>query len=172
MDGYSAVVLLFFGYVVGQITFFAIPYLPIAVLTGASAVALAAVLLWHWTQFSVEYRLSTWQEGLRNYASYFLVFLVFLLSYGYYVFSRNGGTVAAIAQQAQSASRNALNRSSRAIAEVFQPAPLATEPAVSSIFRQNTSRITNANTNSAKNAGGILPSFSFNASPKPAPAGF
>lgn len=171
MDGYSAVVLLFFGYVVGQITFFAVPYLPIAVLTGASAVTLAAVLLWHWTQFSVEYRLSTWQEGLRNYASYFLIFLVMLLSYGFYVFSRNGGSVAAVAQQAQSASRNALNRSSRAIAQVFQ----AAEPSPSStmsIFGQNTNRNTNAGANAAKNAGGILPSFSFNASPKPAPTGF
>ena len=170
MDGYSAVVLLFFGYVVGQITFFAVPYLPIAVLTGASAVALAAVLLWHWTQFSVEYRLSTWQEGLRNYASYFLVFLVILLSYGYYVFSRNGGSVAAVAQQAQSASRNALNKSSRAIAQVFQPAPEPSPPAGLSIFRQNTNR--NSGKNAGANTGGILPSFSFNASPKPAPTGF
>lgn len=170
MDGYSAVVLLFFGYVVGQITFFAVPYLPVAILTGASAVALAAVLLWHWTQFSVEYRLSTWQEGLRNYASYFFVFLVILLSYGFYVFSRNGGSVAAVAQQAQSASRNALNRSSRAIAQVFQPAE-PSPPSSLSIFRQNTNRNTNA-ANAAKNAGGILPSFSFNASPKPAPTGF
>ena len=171
MDGYSAVILLFFGYVVGQITFFAVPYFPVAILTAASAVTLAAVLLWHWTQFSVEYRLSTWQEGLRNYASYFLVFLVMLLSYGYYVFSRSGGSVAAISQQAQSASRNALNRSSRAIAQVFQPA----EPSAlstMSIFGQNTNKGANAGANAANNAGGILPSFSFNASPKPAPTGF
>lgn len=171
MDGYSAVVLLFFGYVVGQITFFAVPYLPVAILTAASAVTLAALLLWHWTQFSVEYRLSTWQEGLRNYASYFLVFLVMLLSYGYYVFSRNGGTVAAVSQQAQSASRNALNRSSRAIAQVFQPAEPSALSAMS-IFGQNTNKNSNAGANAANNAGGILPSFSFNASPKPAPTGF
>ena len=125
MDGYSTTVFLFLACIVGSITYALVPSLPITILAAASSVVLAAILWWHWTQFSVEYRMSTWQEGLRNYASYFLVFLVMVLTYGYYVFSRSGGSLAEVAQKAQTtmrnAGRNALNRSSRAIAEITAP---------------------------------------------------
>ncbi len=156
MDGYSAAVFIFLAYVVGQITYFVIPSVPIMILAAASSVAFSAILLWHWTQFSVEYRTSTWQEGLRNYASYFLVFLVVLLSYGFYVFSANGGSLTEVAQKAQTNIRNtgrdALNSSSRilsSISEAIQPTP---------------------KTNTNVNAGGIFPSFSSGSPPTPSPA--
>ena len=122
MDGYSTTIFIFLALIVGQITYFIVPSLPISILAAVSAVAIAAVLLWHWTQFSVEYRLSTWQEGLRNYASYILVFIVIILSYGYYVFSTSGGSLAAVAQQTQAtirnAGRNAMNKSSRVLSSI------------------------------------------------------
>ena len=148
MDGYSTAVFIFLAYVVGQLTFFLVPSFPVSILAAASTVALAGILFWHWTQFSVEYRMSTWQEGLRNYASYFLVFTVVLLSYGFYVFSANGGSVTEVMQKAQTTvrnvSRNALNRSSRALNSVSESLN-PPEP--------------------AKNVSSILPSFSLNLPP-------
>jgi len=148
MDGYSTAVFIFLAYVVGQLTFFLVPSFPVSILAASSAVALVAILYWHWTQFSVEYRMSTWQEGLRNYASYFLIFIVILLSYGFYVFSANGGSVSEVLQKAQTTvrnvSRNTLNRSSRALNSVSESLN-PSEP--------------------SKNVSTILPSFSLNAPP-------
>ena len=101
--------LLFIAALTALIAYLILPYVPVTLLTTVAAVALAVGVWWHWTQFAIDYRLSTWQEGLRNYASYAILFVVILLSYGFYVFvwQSNGGSVAAAVQQAQSAVRNA-----------------------------------------------------------------
>ncbi len=131
MNGYFTTVFLFLAVIVGAVTYFVVPSVPITILAASSAVSLAAVLYWHWTQFSIEYRLSTWQDGLRNYASYILVFLVILFSYGFYVFSINGGSIPEIAKQTQTnirnVGRNALSRISATMEPVV--AAVSTSPA-------------------------------------------
>ena len=69
------------------ITAMFIPRAPVIALVSASAIALAGGVWWHWTQFSVEYRTSTWQEHLRNYSSYILLFVIIVCSYLFYVVS-------------------------------------------------------------------------------------
>lgn len=86
-------------------TYMFVQNVPIVVLTSAAAIALAAGVWWHWTQFSQEYRTSTWQEQLRNYASYVLVFVVILLSYGFYVMAYSGSSLQAYAASAANAVR-------------------------------------------------------------------
>lgn len=87
------------------LTYMFVQNVPIVVLTSAAAIALAAGVWWHWTQFSQEYRTSTWQEQLRNYASYVLVFVVILLSYGFYVMAYSGSSLQAYAASAANAVR-------------------------------------------------------------------
>jgi hypothetical protein len=99
--------LLFFAALTSLLTYLFIPRLPVVALASGAAVVLTAVVWWHWTQFSEEYRLSTWQEGLRNYASYALVLLVILLSYGFYAFAWNGEVVQSYIQSARNSVRNA-----------------------------------------------------------------
>ena len=79
------------------ITYMTIPRLPVVAIVSASAIALAAATWWHWVQFSSEYRLSTWQDQLRNYSSYVIVLTVILCSYGFYVFGWSGSTLQDIA---------------------------------------------------------------------------
>ena len=61
---------------------------------------------WHWTQFAVDYRTSTWQEQLRSYASYVIVFVVILLSYAFYVFGWSGSSIQEYAAKAQQSVRD------------------------------------------------------------------
>ena len=89
------------------LTYLTIPRLPVVALVSGAAVVLAVAVWWHWVQFSVEYRLSTWQEGLRNYASYALLLVVIVLSYGFYVFAWDGDTVKEYIQVARNSVRNA-----------------------------------------------------------------
>jgi len=97
MESIFTLFLLFIAVLTALLVYMVIPYVPVVVLTIVAAVALAVFLWWHWTQFSVEYRLSTWQETLRNYSSYAILLLVFMMSYGFYVFVwvSNGGSVQA-----------------------------------------------------------------------------
>ena len=112
MDSIFTLFLLFIAAITALLTYLIVPYVPVVALTIAAAVALVGGFWWHWAQFSVEYRLSTWQEVLRNYASYALLLLVLLLSYGFYVFVwiSNGGSVSAAFNSARSSLTNGLNR--------------------------------------------------------------
>jgi hypothetical protein len=101
MEPIFTLFLLFIAVIIALLTYLVIPYIPVSVLIIAAGVALAGGLWWHWTQFSVEYRMSTWQEMLRNYASYALTLLAILLSYGFYAFvwvSHGGNIEAAFSQ--------------------------------------------------------------------------
>jgi|LauGreDrversion4_1035100.scaffolds.fasta_scaffold03676_8 hypothetical protein len=112
MESLFTVFLLFIAVLTALLTYLVIPYVPVMALTMASAVALVVFIWWHWTQFSVEYRLSTWQEVLRNYASYVLLLLAILVSYGFYVFVwvSNGGNVEAAFTKLQTNISNGLSR--------------------------------------------------------------
>jgi hypothetical protein len=78
----------------------------------AAAVTFAGGVWWHWTQFGVDYRTSTWQEQLRNYASYVILLVVVLMSYAFYVFVWDGGSLQSYAARAQTAVRDAGRKAS------------------------------------------------------------
>jgi len=108
MDSLMSTFLLFIAAISALLTYLIIPRLPVVALAGAAAVALAAGVWWHWTQFSVDYRTSTWQEQLRYYASYVMVLVVLLLSYAFYVFGWGG--VSAAADAVRNAGRRATSQ--------------------------------------------------------------
>ena len=90
MDGLASYFMLFVAAIVALLTYAIVQFTPMAVLVLVASVGLVAGLWWHWTQFSVDYRTSTWQEQLRNYASYVMVAVVILASYTFYVFGWGG----------------------------------------------------------------------------------
>lgn len=90
MDSLLTAFLLFIAAIVALMTYMIVPYIPAVALGAAAAIALAIGVWWHWTQFSIDYRTSTWQEQLRNYASYVILVVVILLSYTFYVFGWGG----------------------------------------------------------------------------------
>jgi len=98
--------LLFLAAIVALLTYLVVPTMSIMTLTITAAVALAVGVWWHWTQFGVDYRTATWPEQLRSYASYVIVLVVILLSYGFYVFAWKGGALEDIAARASEAVRN------------------------------------------------------------------
>lgn len=104
MDSLLTAFLLFIAAISALLTYLIVPRLPVVALSGAAAVALAVGVWYHWTQFSVEYRTSTWQEQLRNYASYAMVLTVVLVSYAAYVLGWGG--VSDYASRAATAVRN------------------------------------------------------------------
>jgi len=112
MDSLLSIFLLFIAAITALLTYMIVPFMPISVLTSAAAIVLAAGVWWHWTQFSVDYRTSTWQEQLRNYASYALLVVVLLLSYAFYVFAYSGSSLQQYASQASEAVRNAGRKAS------------------------------------------------------------
>jgi len=88
MDTLYTTFLLIIAAISAILTYAILPRIPVVLLASASAVALAGGVWWHLTQFSWEYRTSTWQEQLRNYAGFVMVFAVIVISYGFYaVFS-------------------------------------------------------------------------------------
>jgi hypothetical protein len=109
MDSILTMFYIFIAVLTALLMYLVLPYIPLSVLTIGASVALAVGVWWHWKQFSVEYRLSTWQEMLRNYASYALLLLAILLSYGFYVFvwTSNGGNVEAAFNQVKNSVMNA-----------------------------------------------------------------
>ena len=112
MESLLNLFLLFIAATTAMITYLVMPHIPVVVLTTASAIVLAAGLWWHWTQFAIDYRTSTWQEQLRNFASYAIVLVVILVSYGFYVFAWKGESVA----QPQSSMLSSVSQATRALA--------------------------------------------------------
>lgn len=112
MDSIFTVFLLFLAALTALLSYLLIPTIPVTMLTTVAAIALAAGVWWHWTQFGTEYRLSTWQENLRNYASYAILAVVILLSYAFYVFAWSGTSFQEYANRARSAVREAGRKAS------------------------------------------------------------
>ena len=111
MDGLASLFMLFVAAIVGLLTYVIVPFTPLTVLMLVSGAGLVAGLWWHWTQFSVDYRTSTWQEQLRNYAAYVMVGVVIVASYTFYVFGWGGvsGYVADAAESIRSATVGAVS---------------------------------------------------------------
>lgn len=129
MDTVFSVFLLFIAAITAYISYLTIPDIPVVALMSAAAIALAVGVWWHWTQFSVDYRTSTWQEQLRSYGSYVMVVVVILLSYAFYVFTQSGGSV----RQIQDTMRNTGRRATTSVARSLSSASntlfsAATEP--------------------------------------------
>jgi hypothetical protein len=154
MDSLLTAFLLFIAAIVALLTYLIVPYIPAVALGAAAAIALAIGIWWHWTQFSIDYRTSTWQEQLRNYASYVILLVVILLSYAFYVFGWAGisGYVAQAKTSVVAATRRAttqlssgLSQASSAIGGLTAPMSNAASnvsSAASNIFntgRRNTS---------------------------------
>jgi hypothetical protein len=107
MDSLFSGFLLFLAAITALLTYMIIPRIPVIVLTSGAAIALAAGVWWHWSHFAVDYRMSTWQEQLRSYASWVLVFVVILLSYAFYIFGWSSSSLQGYAAQAGQAIRSA-----------------------------------------------------------------
>ena len=106
MDSLFSIFLLLVAAIVALLTYMYVQSIPVIALTAASAIALAAGVWWHWTQFASDYATSTWQQQLRNYASYVMVLVVILLSYGFYVFAYSGSTLQGFAASAANSIRD------------------------------------------------------------------
>jgi hypothetical protein len=100
MDSLFSILLLLVAAIVAMLTYMYVQSIPVIALTSASAIALAAGVWWHWTEFAIEYRTSTWQEQLRSYASYALLLVVILLSYAFYVFGWKNSSLSELATRA------------------------------------------------------------------------
>ncbi len=112
MDSLLTTFLLFLAAITAILSYLVLPRLSAATLVTVAALGLAAGVWWHWTQFGVEYRMSTWQEQLRHYASYTLLFVVILLSYAFYAFAWSGSTAQQYTEKVFSPIRNRNVRSS------------------------------------------------------------
>ena len=134
MDTLFSTFLLFLAAIVALLTYLIVPFVPVVTLAAAAAVALAAGVWWHWTQFATDYRLSTWQEQLRSYASYALLLVVILLSYAFYAFAYSGGTLEQLASRSTSAIRNAGRRATNAVSTSLSAAATAASNAGSVAF--------------------------------------
>ena len=122
--------LLFLAAIVALLTYLIVPRVPVATLMSVAAVGLAIGVWWHWTQFAVDYRTSTWQEQLRYYASYALVLVVILLSYAFYVFAWSGSSLQDYAASAASAVRNVGRRTMNRVSSNVSRATTATSSAL------------------------------------------
>jgi hypothetical protein len=105
MESLFTTFLVFLAGITAMLSYLIIPYIPVVILMTVSVVALAGGVWWHWTQFGVDYRNSTWQEQLRNYASYVMLLVVIMLSYAFYVFAWSGGSLQDYATRARNAGR-------------------------------------------------------------------
>jgi len=86
------------------LSYILLPRVPAAALVLCAAVALVVGVWWHWTQFSEEYRQSTWQYQLRNYAGFAMVLTVLVCAFGFYAMMAKDTAI----QRAASNSQNAL----------------------------------------------------------------
>jgi hypothetical protein len=151
MEGLASLFMLFVVAIVGLLTYAIVPFAPTTVLMLLAAAGLAGGLWWHWTQFSTDYRTSSWQEQLRNYASYVMVGVVIVASYTFYVFGWGGVSshVAGAVEDVRSATVGALS-------EVAGNVGTATSTNGLSLFASNNGANRSRNTNVTKqNTGGI-----------------
>lgn len=154
MEGLASLFMLFVVAIIGLLTYIIVPLTPTTVLMLLATVGLAAGLWWHWTQFSVDYRTSTWQEQLRNYASYVMVAVVIAASYTFYVFGWGGvsGYVTDTVESVRSATVSAVSDVTGNISEAASATGTALFAASPN---RNRSRNSNVNRNSGILGGGV-----------------
>lgn len=122
MDSLFTTFLLFLAAIVAILTYMLIPMVSATAIVMTAAIALAVGVWWHWTQFAVDYRTATWPEQLRSYASYIVVLIVILVSYGVYAFASGGGSIQDVATKTTSAVRNAGKSATNATARTLSEA--------------------------------------------------
>lgn len=147
MDSLLTAFLLFIAAIVALITYLIVPYVPAVALGAAAAIALAIGIWWHWTQFSIDYRTSTWQEQLRNYASYVILVVVILLSYAFYVFGWGG--ISGYVNQAKTAVVSATRRATTQISSGLSRASSAVSAAGDAVVAPMNSAASNIGTTAA-----------------------
>jgi hypothetical protein len=133
MESLFTTFLIFLAAITALLTYLIIPRVPVVTLAMAASVALAGGVWWHWTQFAVDYRTSTWQEQLRSYASWAFLLVIILLSYAFYVFGWSTGKVQEYVREPEAATRNIARTASS--------------------FMNSASRAVNAATNTVRGAG-------------------
>lgn len=84
------------------LSYILLPRAPAAAIVLCAAVALVVGVWWHWTQFSEEYRQSTWQYQLRNYAGFAMVLTVIVCAFGFYAMMANDTGIQRAAASSQS----------------------------------------------------------------------
>jgi hypothetical protein len=140
MDTLLTLIMLLVAATAVFVAYVVIPRAPVVFLATGAAIALAGGVWWHWMQFSVDYRTSTWQEQLRNYASYVMVGVVILLSYAFYVFTARGGSVRQVIVDTQervmSASRRVSSARNAASNSLFESAADSVNAGVN-FFKRN-----------------------------------
>jgi len=115
MDSLLATMLLFVMAITALLTFLVMPIVPTTALVMGASILLAVGVWWHWKQFGVEYRTSTWQEQLRNYAGYVVILVVILLTYAFYVLGYSGSQLQTMTVRAQTAIQEAGRKASEKI---------------------------------------------------------
>lgn len=83
----------------------AVTVIPSFVLSGIILAVLTASVYMHYSQFSTEYRLSTWQNNFKFYSSFTMLGLILIFSVGFYSYNTNP----AVASQINSASSRVTN---------------------------------------------------------------
>jgi hypothetical protein len=146
--------------VVAVFIFLVLPRIGPMVLAIICLVALIVVGFQHYSMFSGEYRLSTWQYGLASYTPYVVlgIALIVIISSGFYMFgstsvkSRIANTVSTPMEVIQNAVANAV--------EIMPAASSATNPITAGI-----NRTINANVGTGRSNLGLgVPSAPANAS--------
>ncbi len=146
MDGLASLFMLFVAAIMALLTYIVVPFTPTTILMLLAGAGLVGGLWWHWTQFSVDYRTSTWQEQLRNYAAYVMVGVVIAVSYTFYVFGWGGvsGYVTGAVSEIRSATVGA-------ISEVASNVGTAASATGTTLFGSSPGGNTNRNRNAGMN---------------------
>ncbi len=110
MESLTTYFMLFLAGISALITYLVVPRIPVVALGSIAAMALIVGVWWHWNHFATEYQDSTWQESLRNWGSYVMVFAVIFLSYGAYAIT--AGSSEEVTPSRNSSNRNSSNRNS------------------------------------------------------------
>jgi hypothetical protein len=155
MEGLASFFMLFVVAIIGLLTYAVVPFAPTTVLMLLAAAGLAGGLWWHWTQFSTDYRTSTWQEQLRNYASYVMVAVVIAASYTFYVFGWGG-----VSSYVSESVENVRSATAGALSDVAGNVGTATTATGSALFPSggniNRNRTRNASQNQNTGLAGLL----------------
>lgn len=137
MESLASYFMLFLAGVSALVTYLIVPRLPAVALGSIAALALIAGVWWHWNQFATEYRTSTWQEYLRSWGSYVMVFAVIFLSYGVYAVTAGGSSSVAVTKATGRSATPTPNMSNNTgaggnIFNVGTPAPEPITPSIPS----------------------------------------
>lgn len=132
MESLASYFMLFLAGISALITYLIVPRLPAVALGSIAALALIAGVWWHWNQFATEYRTSTWQEYLRSWGSYVMVFAAIFLSYGVYAVTAGGSSSSSVVTRESSQNQSQspiLSNLTETVGDMFNMGAPETTPA-------------------------------------------